>query len=338
MTSQNTVSLMMDALELAADDIRDILTFGRQDPESVRRILLQSKLQDIELRMTQLGTQYHDMVREGVESTSRDVTRAYQQATREVAAANGRTVIASFAQTPTEVLRLYAARIDEYGLKISGDVWARAQMNPIQRRVMAGIARGQSANSLARDVEEYLVGGRRGAKGSRIAYQAKRLARTEINNAYWESTTVSAHQSRVVSAQMWQLSGRHKVWDMCDLFAGSDNYQLGSGVYPAGNTPSKPHPQCLCYLVDVLREPEEWMQPKPAPGTPRIRIDRSALPENLRNRVSETFTPRELQQAVQGLNRAQRGHLTENFVRRQAQALRVGTRAGAESVIGTAAA
>ena len=38
---------------------------------------------------------------------------------------------------------------------------------------------------------------------------------------------------------------------------------MGQGVYPAEQLPSKPHPNCICYTMDELREPKEWQTPKP---------------------------------------------------------------------------
>jgi hypothetical protein len=89
-----------------------------------------------------------------------------------------------------------------------------------------------------------------------------RLARTEINNAYWESARRASIESPVVKGIRWELSGRHPEYDVCNILAESDLFELGIGVYPAEYLPAKPHPNCLCYQVDVLRDVDEWDEPK----------------------------------------------------------------------------
>jgi len=36
---------------------------------------------------------------------------------------------------------------------------------------------------------------------------------------------------------------------------------MGEGVYPPEQLPPKPHPNCICYTIDELREPKEWPSP-----------------------------------------------------------------------------
>ena len=38
---------------------------------------------------------------------------------------------------------------------------------------------------------------------------------------------------------------------------------MGEGVYPPEQLTPKPHPNCICYTIDELREPKEWQTPKP---------------------------------------------------------------------------
>ncbi len=88
------------------------------------------------------------------------------------------------------------------------------------------------------------------------SYAAKRLARTEINNAH-HSTTIRHSKDRPwVVGMKWNLSSSHPRADDCDDFAKKDHDGMGPGVYKKGSTPRKPHPQCLCYLTH-LQVPEE---------------------------------------------------------------------------------
>ena len=91
------------------------------------------------------------------------------------------------------------------------------------------------------------------------SYAAKRLARTEINNAH-HSTTIRQSQDRPwVKAMKWNLSSSHPRADSCDDYAKKDHYKMGRGVYKKGDTPRKPHPQCLCYLTHVQVDEDEFI-------------------------------------------------------------------------------
>lgn len=91
------------------------------------------------------------------------------------------------------------------------------------------------------------------------SYAAKRLARTEINNAH-HSTTIRHSQDRPwVLGMKWNLSNSHPRSDECDDYAKEDHDNLGPGVFKKGNTPRKPHPQCLCYLTHLQVDEEDFI-------------------------------------------------------------------------------
>ena len=79
---------------------------------------------------------------------------------------------------PEEVLKDYAKRTDIEGLKFSPNIWAKRQMRNIEKQVMSAIMRGQSAETLSKDLVQYLKGGSVGM-GHSIRYKTLRLARTE---------------------------------------------------------------------------------------------------------------------------------------------------------------
>ena len=66
-----------------------------------------------------------------------------------------------------------------------------------------------------------------------------------------------------MAGMRWRLSNRHPIWDVCNLLAQQDLYHMGKGVYPPEQLPPKPHPNCICYTMDQLREPKEWQTPQP---------------------------------------------------------------------------
>jgi len=338
--STTTIELMLSALDDAASSIMATLDItDKKASRAVTRAVLRGKLTRIQTTMEELGAEFNALIVSGVEETVRDVARTYGRATTRLAEINGRTIRASFVRIPAQVLESYARRLDTEGLKISSELWAEEQMSLVEQRIGAALARGQSAGRLAQELEQWLRDPELGAKtsihmGPSVNYKAQRLARTEINNAYWETTALSAQESPIVEAQMWQLSGRHPRWDTCDLFAWQDGYGLGAGVYPSGRVPMKPHPNCLCYLVDVLREARDWNTPKRQYGAPQIVFDRQALPERLQREVGPTVTPDELQRLVAGRSVEERGHLTARYVDTQTATLEKLTQAAHEVRIG----
>lgn len=53
-------------------------------------------------------------------------------------------------------------------------------------------------------------------------------------------------------AYQWKLGSRHPAEDICDLYAHTDLYALGAGVFPKDQAPVNPaHPHCLCHYAPV---------------------------------------------------------------------------------------
>lgn len=346
--AETTVELMLDALGDAATEIMGILDItDKTSMRPLRRRVLVGKLDQITERMVALGDEYNDIMRGAASATIDDVVTVRRTATARIAQQNGAAFVPSFAAVPELALRVYSRRIDVEGLKISGRLWADHQMGTIQRIIGAGLARGERAGSVARKLEAFLRPDQRGGAtraihlgDTPVSHKATRLAITEVNNTYWETSALSADASTVVEAQRWNLSGRHPRTDICDLMAWSDSYGIGSGVYPSGDIPAKPHPHCLCYVTDVIRDAAMWGRPKPQYPAPTLtRIDRRAMadaPATVRRQLGETFTPAELRRAVEGLSRAERAHLTSNYVRRMTSEYTTLTAAGFETQIGAA--
>lgn len=92
-----------------------------------------------------------------------------------------------------------------------------------------------------------------------VSYAAKRLARTEINNAFHQSQIKLAEQNPWVEGQKWNLSRQHPKADQCDVNANEPHMPDGlPGVYPKRDVPRKPHPQCYCYLTPVTIDEDEF--------------------------------------------------------------------------------
>lgn len=78
-------------------------------------------------------------------------------------------------------------------------------------------------------------------------YIADRIARTEMARAYADGFFSKHNNDPDVIAYEYELSTRHPVFDICDMYASSNMFNLGKGIYPKDRIPLIPvHPHCLC--------------------------------------------------------------------------------------------
>ena len=92
------------------------------------------------------------------------------------------------------------------------------------------------------------------ATQERTRYFAERIARTEMARAYHDGFLARWDADENCIAYQWRLSGRHPVYDICDLYAKANLYGLGAGIFPKGKVPLIPaHPNCMCFLKPVIR-------------------------------------------------------------------------------------
>lgn len=92
----------------------------------------------------------------------------------------------------------------------------------------------------------------RTAVEERSRYVAERIARTEAARAWADGFHAQYDDDDDVVAYRWRLSSRHPRFDICDMYAQSNLWGLGRGLYPKDKTPMLPvHPHCLCHLVPV---------------------------------------------------------------------------------------
>jgi hypothetical protein len=82
-----------------------------------------------------------------------------------------------------------------------------------------------------------------------VGYAAKRLGRTEVNNAFHAQAINDVREKPWVNAVKWNLSKVHvpKPGDKCELYDGQ--------IFGKDEVPNKPHPQCMCYITPEL---EPW--------------------------------------------------------------------------------
>lgn len=169
------------------------------------------------------------------------------------------------------------------GLKLSERIWQNAKQmaDRIQKQILLSLQTGMSAQRLADqilqtaeqkvEIPKYLQDQMKNMNPDQIAktvagyierkerYNAKRVARTEIQRMWRVSYVKQAQQLPFVKGIKWNLSKSHPKNDICDEYATAD-VGLGEGVYPPNAVPVNghpAHPNCLCYLTTVLSDIQE---------------------------------------------------------------------------------
>lgn len=103
----------------------------------------------------------------------------------------------------------------------------------------------------------------------KLAYNANRIAVTEMANVAHDVETLVAQKAPMVKAMRWELSPVRGTQDgkpdECDVLAGQDFYGLGTGIYPVYKLPRRPHPHDRCWISPITRLEGEWDDPKPNP-------------------------------------------------------------------------
>jgi hypothetical protein len=94
--------------------------------------------------------------------------------------------------------------------------------------------------------------------GQGVAYNALRLARTELQKIHALATDKVLMNSPWVEAEVINLSKGHAEIDVCDdIVSGGDQ---GDGVYPVGTIGLPLHPNCLCYKTAVLTDEKAFIK------------------------------------------------------------------------------
>lgn len=142
----------------------------------------------------------------------------------------------------------------ESKIPLSQQVYRTTQLSNgfVDKAITTGLAQGLSAAELAKRVKGMIDPNTPGG----VSYAAKRLARTEINNAFHASAKARMKAKPWVQAVKWNLSGSHSTPDICNEYADGENED---GTWDPGNVPDKPHPQCLCYVTPVLETDDQFI-------------------------------------------------------------------------------
>ena len=141
-------------------------------------------------------------------------------------------------------------------------------------------------------------------RASQVLNDSRMIMVTEINTAHREADLLSQDRSPIVGASRWQVSGRHygldTTPDVCTVYHESDQFGLGTGVFPTKNLPSTPHPYCGCHPEAVIMEPEQW-----GSGGAQLRQPPTLNESDFRSRFQDK-TDNHLERNIQIANKYQR--------------------------------
>ena len=109
----------------------------------------------------------------------------------------------------------------------------------VDRIINSSLATGDSAADIAKKVRSSIDPSTPGG----VAYAAKRLGRTEINNAFHAQSIADIEDKPWVDDVNWNLSKVHVPQGCkCEEYA-------AIRVFSKDAIPDKPHPQCMCYTT-----------------------------------------------------------------------------------------
>lgn len=153
-------------------------------------------------------------------------------------------------------VKTYLAR-GENGISLSQRVYNTEKLanGLVDRAINREILLGRNWQSIAKAVRPMIDPNIQGG----VSYAAKRLARTELNNAFHTTAKALAAENPWVESQTWNLSRSHPKADDCDGLARGHSRGLQPGQYAIGSVPSKPHPQCLCYLTENVVSEDDFL-------------------------------------------------------------------------------
>ncbi len=173
----------------------------------------------------------------------------------------------------------------------------------IDSLIKVNLLKGANAKELAQQVNKYVnplkkleLKNDEVGFSKNVSYQASRLARTSITHSFRETQIQQAMNNPFNIGMKWELSPSHGIrmhgkTDVCDDYAGQDNYGLGTGVFPANKMPVG-HPQCLCITYEVntdiksaMKELKAWSN-----GEKDDKLDNWYKENNSNNELNESIS------------------------------------------------
>jgi hypothetical protein len=254
--------ILRDLRDAAADASRRMVALARKDGLGAR------------VRRAQLGQVRRELLtvqQELWESVETDIKRSGVNLGRAAAEADRALQVMLFQRAgrtlPEQIVegqRAFAERTvlsyfsrRKNNIPLSRRVYRTRQLSQgwVDRVVNRVILQGGSWQELARAVRPLISPDAPGG----VSFAAKRLARTEMNNAFHTAQRAVNEENPYTTGMTWHLSNSHPTPDACDLVARGHSQGRPAGVYDKGEVPDKPHPQCLCYAVSIPMDEDDFL-------------------------------------------------------------------------------
>lgn len=169
------------------------------------------------------------------------------------------------------------------GLNLSERIWNTTKKvnQSLGQIAIEGLKEGKNPVEVAKRMQRYVKAGKKTMVAEypkmmdrigdmlpdNLSYEALRLARTEMADAYGRAEKRTAEEAPFSQGIRWSLSNAGVACDVCKDNAAHVT-DLGVGVYRVEDLPEYPaHPNCLCNLQQVVedvvayaRRVKEWTQ------------------------------------------------------------------------------
>jgi hypothetical protein len=203
-----------------------------------------------------------DVIEQNILGSAEDIAKVQQAFDKSMMKKLGAKMDQAFARS---LLAQAQAGLDSYisrshnHMTLSERVYrnGRRSVTAVEAIINEALLTGRSATEIARMVRSYINPRTPGG----LSYAAMRLGRTELNNAFHETSRRLAIDDPFVQAVKWNLSGSHPRPDICNDYASRVTWSGGNpGEYKPSEVPNKPHPQCLCYVTTVPIAEETFLR------------------------------------------------------------------------------
>lgn len=147
--------------------------------------------------------------------------------------------------------------LNRYRYDYSERVWRTSAITRewLDNAVTRAVATGQDPRALAKTISQWVSPDYPGGAD----YASKRLARTEITQAYHASARSRYIAQPWVVGVQWNLSASHSRPDTCNDLSDDAHIVNGpAGVFAPEEVPQQPHPNCLCFITPVVNSDKEF--------------------------------------------------------------------------------
>lgn len=190
-------------------------------------------------------------------------------------------------QSNSDALKAFQKRTEK-GMNLSEKLWNQSgnYKQELEYAISSAVEKGTSAVTLSKRLSKYLndfpslKADYKEKFGQAVTchdceYRSIRLARTEINMAYRTAEQTRWKQMDFVVGYEIKTSYSHEEKDICDS---------AQGKYPKDFVFVGWHPNCMCYVIPILKtEDEFWADDQLAPSVNEV----TDVPEGMKTWVAE---------------------------------------------------